>query len=62
MAKNETCSRTAKNSLLVIGKKNVLGHPFLCTKYKQENILKLKNNEVWNFFFLSSEQNKAGPP
>lgn len=42
MVKNKTCSRTAKNSLLVIGK-NVLGHPFLCTKYKQENILKLKN-------------------
>lgn len=51
MVKNKTCSRTAKNSLLVIGK-NVLGHPFLCTKYKQENILKLKNNEVSNFFFF----------
>lgn len=57
MAKNKTCSRTAKNSLLVIGK-NVLGHPFLCTKYKQENILKLKNNEVSNFFFLSQNKTK----
>lgn len=61
MAKNKTCSRTAKNSLPVIGKKNVLGHPFLCTKYKQENIQKLKDNEISNFFFFS-EQNKAGPP
>lgn len=61
MAKNKTCSRTAKNSLLVIGG-SVLGHPFLCTKYKQENRLKLKNNEVSNFSFFFSEQNKAGPP
>lgn len=51
MAKNKTCSRTAINSLIVIGKKNMLGHPFLCTKYKQENIQKLKNNEVSNFSF-----------